>query len=175
MDWGAFFVVLALAVLSGLYISLPILQRQGVAVSDVEQERSSLLARQEQVLNTLAELEFDYELGKVPEAHYQARRQALLQEGADILRRLDALKAAAPRQKADLEDHLEALLAERRAKRAAAAQPSQPSQPDDEIEALLAARRRERQAKAAGFCPQCGAPVLATDRFCPRCGTRLTS
>ncbi len=173
MDWGAFFVVLALAVLAGLYVSMPILQRQGVGVSDAEQERSALLARREQVLSTLAELEFDYELGKVPEAHYQARRSALLQEGADILRRLDALEKKPARQQADVEDHLEALLAEHRAKQASA--PAAATSPDDEIEALLAARRRERQAKAAGFCPQCGAPVLATDRFCPRCGARLTS
>ncbi len=48
------------------------------------------------------------------------------------------------------------------------------AQVDDELEALLAQRRRERQGKAAGFCPKCGKAVQKTDRFCPKCGARLS-
>ena len=44
---------------------------------------------------------------------------------------------------------------------------------NDELEAMLAARRKEKQSKSAGFCPQCGKPILATDRFCPACGKAL--
>ncbi len=162
MDWGAAFVVLAIAVFAAAYVALPILQREGALVTDLARERSALLARREQVLDTLAELEFDYSVGKVEEAHYLRRRQALLREGATILQRLDALEAR--RQQA-------ARIGGEPPRGAAAAAPRTP---DDPLEAMLAARRRQREAKAAGFCPQCGAPVLEGDRFCPRCGSPLT-
>ncbi len=168
MDWGALLFILAIGALAGLYVALPIVHRQGKTLTEEEHIRSALLARREQVLTTLAELEFDHDLGKVDDEHYQTRRQALLQEGAEILRELDALKHAPAAAAEDAEQAVEALLAERRAQKAATA-----TEAEDEIEALLAARRRARKAKSGGFCPNCGAPVLATDRFCPRCGTPL--
>ncbi len=159
MDWGALLIVLALTLLAGLYVALPILQKEGVAVTETDQRRSVLLTRREQILDILSELDADFKMHKISEAHYQAQRQALLQEAAAVLRDLDALKPPPrmPRRKTPPPQRL------------------RPTPADDEIEALLAARRRQRQGKAAGFCPQCGAPVLASDRFCPRCGTPLQS
>ncbi len=170
MDWGALLFVLAIGVLAGLYVALPIVQRQGQTLTEEEHTRSALLARREQVLTTLAELEFDRELGKIDDEHYQTRRQALLQEGAKILRELDALKHAPAVAADDAKKAVETMLAKRRAQKETAAAEAEA---DDDIEALLAARRRARQAKSSGFCPKCGVPVLATDRFCPRCGTPL--
>ncbi len=164
MDWGALFFLLALVALTGLYVALPILRREGTLVTAEEQEQSALLARRDQVLDALAELDFDFNTGKIDENHYQVRRQALMQEAAEILKRLDALKPLTSR------DSLETLLKQRKAQRSALTH----GDPDDAVEALLAARRRARSGqKAAGFCPQCGAPVLESDRFCPRCGAAL--
>ncbi len=164
MDWGALFFLLALVALTGLYVALPILRQEGTLVTVEEQEQSALLARRDQVLDALAELDFDFTTGKIDESHYQVRRQALMQEAADILKRLDALKPLTSG------DSLETLLKQRKAQRSALAH----GDPDDAVEALLAARRRARSGqKAAGFCPQCGAPVLESDRFCPRCGAPL--
>ncbi len=163
MDWGAFFFLLALAALAGLYLALPILRRQGRQVTAAEQERSALLARREQVLDTLTELEFDFHTGKVDETYYQARRQALMQAAATILKRLDEIRPSAPPKER---------LQPRRSRRDMLSH----ADPDDAIEALLAARRRARAGqKAAGFCPHCGAPVLESDRFCPHCGAPLQS
>ncbi len=164
MDWGALFFLLALVALTGLYVALPMLRGEGTLVTAEEQEQSALLARRDQVLDTLTELDFDFNTGKVDEDHYQMRRQALMQEAAAILKRLDALKLLTSH------DPLESLLKQRKAQRGALAH----GDPDDAVEALLAARRRARSGqKAAGFCPQCGAPVLESDRFCPRCGAAL--
>lgn len=44
---------------------------------------------------------------------------------------------------------------------------------DGEISALIAARRRIKQEKPTGFCPKCGKPVTASDKFCARCGKVL--
>ena len=173
MDWGALLFILAIGVLGGLYVALPVIQRQGNMLTEEEHRRSALLARREQVLTTLAELEFDHDLGKVDEEHYRARRQALLQEGAEVLRELDALKGGGAAHGKEATETMEALLAAQRAKQVAASEPAADGG-EDEVEALLAARRRARQAKSGGFCPQCGAPVLATDRFCPRCGSPLS-
>jgi rubrerythrin len=44
---------------------------------------------------------------------------------------------------------------------------------DTDLEEMLAARRSARKEKAAGFCPNCGKPVMKSDKFCPSCGKTL--
>jgi hypothetical protein len=191
MDIGSIFLILALLIIVGLFIARPLFERKAIPVTSSqdpgEHEISALLAERDRLLNALEELDFDYTLGKIPDEDYPAQRAALLQRGADVLRRLDAysLKASAD----DFEARIEAAIAARRAD--AARQrggegdggeqlvPALGASPatlnaDDDLEARLAARRRARQDKSAGFCPQCGRPVQKSDRFCPKCGTALT-
>lgn len=197
MDLGSIFLILALLVLVGLYVSRPLLERQSTTsfsdapLSGDEHERSTLLAERDRILNALQELDFDYALGKIPEADYPLQRSALLRSGAQALRKLDAMQSEQLVEQDGLqldnipaaEDRLEAAIAARRAdaslagaaqviqgngrKRAAAV-----ANPDDEIERLLSDRRRSRQGKAGGFCHKCGAPVQKSDRFCPKCGAK---
>lgn len=178
MDIGSIFLILGLFVLVGLFIARPILERKAVSVSHEDRQASSLLAERDQILNALQELDFDFALGKIPEADYPGQRGALLQYGADILRQLDALRA--DNNHDDAEARLEAVIAARRAD--AASQRVAPNgaagrvvhAPDDDLEAVIASRRREHKEKAAGFCPQCGRPVQKSDRFCPKCGATLS-
>ncbi len=44
---------------------------------------------------------------------------------------------------------------------------------DDELESMIAARRGKRKAKSGGFCPNCGNPVLQSDKFCTGCGKKV--
>jgi rubrerythrin len=135
-----------------------------------------MLAERDRVLNTLQELDFDYDLHKIPEEDYAAQRAAMVQHGAEVLRSLDAYRPQAAGGSA--EERLDAAMAVRRATAAAPVAPNGRKQavavasPDDALEAMLADRRRVRQEKAAGFCPQCGGPVQKSDRFCPKCGAR---
>ncbi|HZW03079.1 MAG TPA: zinc ribbon domain-containing protein [Anaerolineaceae bacterium] len=181
MDFGSVLLILALAVLVGLFISRPLYSHAAneKLVTDREtdlalaqdHERSALLAEHERALAALQELEFDYNLGKIPEEDYPAQRAALLQAGAESLRRLDELQPNAGSGTA--EDRIEAAISERRAdgrRRIVTG-----DGPDDEIEQMIAARRRERQEKSAGFCPKCGKPLQKSDRFCSRCGTTISS
>jgi hypothetical protein len=126
----------------------------------------------------LQELDFDFILGKIPEADYPAQRAAMLEHGAEVLRQLDATHVVTSRDEA--EARLEAAIAARRAD--AARLQTAPNGasgrlprliPDDNLEVLIATRRRERKEKSAGFCPQCGRPVQLSDRFCPKCGSTL--
>lgn len=145
----------------GLYLYFPFLERRARRVTAEEHEVSALLAERERVLTALQELEFDNNLGKVPDEDYPTQRAALVQKGAEVLRRLDELTS----NKAD--DPIERAVEARRKKQSAQAVS------DDDLESLVANRRKSRRTKSAGFCPKCGKSVLASDKFCPSCGKAL--
>jgi hypothetical protein len=198
MDIGSIFLILALLILVGLFISRPLFERKAIAVSPEEHEFSFLMAERDRILTALQELDFDHTLGKIPEADYPAQRASLLQRGADILRQLD--KYDHKSSQGDWESQIEAAIAARRREtgkqfnrrgssyRSSASEDAvqdiqEPgvaptSQPlsnsmDDDLEAQIAARKRVKPGKAAGFCPQCGRAVQKSDKFCPNCGASV--
>ncbi len=178
MDIGSIFLILALLIPVVLFIVRPVIERNLAIASQPQQEISSLLAERDRVVASIQELDDDYNLGKLPAGDYPAQRLALLETGADILRKIDGLQATPGDLAA--EDRLEAALAARRLAMEPSHSPSRkngnavPPVPDDELEQRIATRRRSMQGKAAGFCPKCGRPVQEDDRFCPRCGAKLS-
>ena len=161
MDLAAVLFLIALLLAVSLYLVRPLMNNRSRRVTEETQEVSSLLAERERLLNALQELDFDFNLGKIPEEDYPAQRAELLQRGADILKKLDAL---APSRSP---------LARQQGTASAPAASELGRVSDDEIESMLAARRKARKTKSAGFCPRCGKPVLITDQFCPNCGKAL--
>jgi NADH pyrophosphatase NudC (nudix superfamily) len=159
MDLAALLFLIALLLGVSLYLVMPLMRNGRPRASEETQEVSSLLAERERLLNALQELDFDFQLGKIPEEDYPTQRADLLRRGADVLKQLDALAplraparlSAAPAGDAELDRHLS----------------------DDDIESMLAARRKARKTKSAGFCPRCGKPILVTDQFCSHCGKSL--
>lgn len=142
---------LLVSALAMYFIFRPVPLIRQVSVTG-DHDRSALLAERERLLRALRELDFDYALGKVPEEDYPVLRAELLRRGGEVVRKLEAMKVSvAP---------------------IASEQPASVLS-DDEIEMLIARRRSERHEKTGGFCPQCGKPVLASDRFCSRCGQAL--
>jgi hypothetical protein len=168
MELTAIFFSLAVLILVGIYLYAPFMERRARRVTEEEHELSALMAERDRVINSLQELDFDFKLGKIPEDDYPTQRANLLQKGAEILKKIDAL---APQlvSTPDTEARLEKAIAARRADGAVAAAPVT----DDDLEALISARRKTRTKKSAGFCPRCGKPVTVTDRFCPSCGKSL--
>ncbi len=182
MDIGSILLLLALLVLIGLFIARPLIDREAVVVSPEEDrqehEISTLLAERDRVLTALHELDFDHAMGKIPEQDYPPQRALLLQQGADVLRKLDEYDQVVPAN--DIEARIEQAIAERRAINVGQVEavpesvaPVLVGDADDEVEVQLANRRRTRQDKSAGFCPQCGRPIQKSDRFCPKCGYAL--
>ena len=163
---GALFLILALALLVGMYISRPFFtveseQEAPEGKPEQQQEdhqRSTLLAERDRLLSALQELDFDYNLGKIPAEDYSPQRAALTHETAEALRKLDELVPAA------LEEGESADLAP------APAEPEVVEPADEALELVIAARRRSRLEKAIGFCPRCGKPVKKSDKFCAHCG-----
>lgn len=170
MELGAIFLILAVLILVGMYLYAPFISRgQSIGIQESHQ-LSPLLAERDRVINALQELDFDFNLGKIPAEDYPSQRASLLQQGVEILRQLDEL---APAKKGDdNEARIEKAVAARRAD--ASASTAALTLTDDDIESMIAARRREHKDKSAGFCPRCGKPVLVMDRFCPSCGKSLT-
>src|SRR5512138_1842425 len=198
MEWiGSLLMVLAVVFLVGIYVSQPFFRREAgplkskrlQANDEMERQRSALLAERDRILTSLQDLEFDHTLGKVPEEDYPAQRLVFMEEGAEVLRQLDALEPPKVQTKLSAEDRLEAAVAARRADArtngngggtvvvaAAGGVPTRRramSNGHDDVEKLVDARRLSRSEKAAGFCPRCGKPVQKSDKFCSRCGASI--
>jgi len=173
MDFGALLLVAAVAIGVAFFVAIPFMEtRKPAALTPGGQEMSSLLAERDRLVTALQELDFDYTLGKIPAEAYPAQRAELLQRGADVLRRMDALSLTTQAEdQPEAEARIEAAVAARRAD--TLVQPSQPIPVDDDIESRVAARRSQHTDKSGGFCPNCGKPVLSSDRFCPHCGKSI--
>ncbi len=147
MNIGAIFIILAILLLTALYIAHPLLENKSSKATRTNEGLSSLLAERERLLAAIEELDFDHELGKIDKEEYSHQRQILLQQGAAILQQLE---------QSDLEP-------------AAALK-----EPEDSLEALIAARKRELKGEKKGkFCPQCGQGIQTSDKFCAKCGANL--
>jgi hypothetical protein len=168
MNLGAFFLVLAVGIIVALYVAQPFLERRGRRLTAEGHEISALMAERDRVVNALQELDFDFNLNKIPAEDYPVQRAELLKKGAEVLKKLDELAPSGNDSSA--EDRVEKAVAARRADLDAA---NATTRDDDDVEALIAARRKTRKEKSGGFCPRCGKPVLASDRFCPHCGKSI--
>ncbi|KAA3643545.1 MAG: zinc-ribbon domain-containing protein [Chloroflexi bacterium] len=164
MDIGSILLILAVFVITAVFVVRPLIDGQSYMVSEEEQNLSSLLAERERILDALAELDFDHEMGKVPEDTYKAQRADLAKIGVGILRKIDASQPNGSRESSG--DAVEAVIAERKQVVSAG------SGGDDPLEDMIASRRSQQSAPATGkFCPQCGQGIHAGDKFCSHCGT----
>ncbi|MBN2045003.1 MAG: zinc ribbon domain-containing protein [Anaerolineales bacterium] len=160
MDVGSILLLLALVVVVGAFIASPLRGgRKRSLQPEINIELSELLAERERVLEALAELDFDNEMGKVPETLYPVQREALVKRGAAVLRLLDEHTLEIKDERAEI------LKIE--------------YDRSDSIEAKIAARRMVKPSDFArkdtkdNFCANCGAKLRLDDKFCPGCGQKL--
>ncbi len=77
-----------------VYLGFPIFSKKGdqpVAASDdiIEERRQTLFQERERSYAALADLDEDYETGKLSDADYQELREELLQETARVIMQLE--------------------------------------------------------------------------------------
>ena len=160
MELGAIFLLMGVLVVVILFVAQPFTQKWRIKVQS-SREVSALLAERERALTALMELDFDNGIGKIPADEYSAQRAGLIQKGADILRQLDAIQAEIPTPFKKVEEP-------------AFVNPRTELLSEEDLEDLIAKRRAGRHQKTAGFCPNCGKPILKSDKFCPSCGQMIS-
>ncbi len=136
----------------GLYIGRPLLGRRSNILGRTNARQ--LTERKEQLYSSIIELEFDRELGKLPEDDFLRMRSELETEALAIIHQLDQLNGQTSPDSLEqrIEREVAALQVEHPQK-----QPLQPLLPP----------MSTTQAK---FCGQCGGPRSTEDRFCTQCG-----
>jgi len=168
MGISALLLTLGVIVLVGIYLYAPFLERRARVVTEEEHELSALLAERDRVISALQELEFDFTLGKIPDTEFPNQRASLMQKGADILRKIDTYPIELQSDK-KIESRIEKAISSRRKKTLGNTHELN----DNQIEDMIVARKKSHKQKSGGFCPYCGKPVLASDKFCPSCGRAL--
>jgi len=133
-----------------------------------DQVLDELLARREAALTAIKDLEFDYLVGKIEEADYQALDARLRSEAIAILKAIDQHTGI---DSGEASARLEREVARKRRK---SATPQSAPLLEAQVEAEIAALRRQSAAPgtrpAAASCASCGAALDAADRFCRNCG-----
>lgn len=164
----------------------------------VRQSKSDLLHDQkEAILAQIRVLDFDFETSKLPEGAYNAQRAQLLAEATAVLQQLDALtggpasddaleaaiaraRQPQPASPDDLDSAIEAAIARARKKSPAAVPAAAPAAAPVAVPAATNATNAPAptavaNGRPARFCPQCGSPVQAADKFCVACGHKLAA
>jgi hypothetical protein len=176
MDIGSILLLLGICIVVFLFVYQPfmdarkqkVLVTEALPVLEKEMHVSSLMAERDRILLALQELEFDYNLGKIPEEDYPIQRQFLLKRGAEVIKTLDEIKGNSSED--NVIQQIETALEENRAD---GPKFETKTEKDLDIESLIAARKRSKEVKPDGFCPKCGKPISKNDKFCSKCGTPL--
>lgn len=124
-----------------------------------------LVARKSALLQSLKDIEFDRETGKLAEEDYQRLRDRYEREAIEVMRKLDSLRGGV-----DHDDEIDAALRDRLEGEAEVE--SEDADPPPTI------AEQEPEAESEGpaesiECPECGKELEAEARFCSRCGTPL--
>lgn len=176
MDIGSILLLLGICIIVFLFVYQPfmdarkqkVLVTEAIPVLEKEMHVSSLMAERDRILRALQELEFDYNLGKIPEEDYPVQRQFLLKRGAEVIKTLDEIKGNSSEE--NVIQQIETVLEENRAD---GPKLETKTEKDLDIESLISARKRSKEVTPDGFCPKCGKPISKNDKFCSKCGTPL--
>ena len=146
---------LAIAILAIGYVVWPLFRVTNVFLPLNDDRLSGLMLRKETVLNSIKELEFDYQTGKLNEDDYDRLNQSLRRQAIGLLQRIEKIAPMV----GGLDDELEQAISARR----------------QEVATLAASEStpHANNGTASVVCPQCDHPMTATAKFCAQCGTPL--
>ena len=167
MDIATLIVLIAVLLMVLAYVAQPLVlgRRPGETSrpgSAALRRRADMLAERNRLLAAINALDFDHSTNQVADDDWEAQRHALVAQGVDVLRQLDALPAPDPSTADPIEAAVTAL---RAAGETAAPTP---------VKSASSRRGKSKpQPAETRFCPHCGQPVEPGDRFCASCGNPL--
>lgn len=92
MEISSLLVMALLTVFVIGYLALPLYQNTSSSFRFTNKLISGLLAERDRVLDTLLELDLDYEMGKIAESNYQSARTRLVSKGGELMKSLEDLE-----------------------------------------------------------------------------------
>jgi rRNA maturation endonuclease Nob1 len=146
-------VIVALVLIAGFWIIRPLLKPDSIDdASDPksDDELRRLVHQKETAYETIRELEFDLQMGKLSKADYEELKNQYKKEAIDCIKAIEDLELMKNRLPAASESELEI-----------------------GVENEAAALRNKSRESAHMFCTQCGTEVSRRDRFCFACGSEL--
>ena len=140
-----------LAYLTGLaflvWIVMPLFKKDSTWVS-LHMEVEELADRKQRVYGNIADLEFDFAMGRLSEKDFKNIRQSFLSEAGRVIEKLEGQKSKA------LMDRIQNDIAHLGKK-------------NKNI-------KKKSKSSDAVFCTECGAENLAEAKFCMKCGKGLS-
>jgi hypothetical protein len=88
MTLGSLLLFLALLIIVSLVVARPLIEG-GLDEAPAEDRKSHWLAERERILDALAELDADWQLGKIPKEIYYSQRQQLITKGAEAIEEIE--------------------------------------------------------------------------------------
>ncbi len=137
-----------------------------VAPDEIDEEPNALdglAAQRDSAYDSIRDLDFDFQLGKLSPSDHAALRDKYTSRAATALQQIDALGGNGA------DAHIEEEVARLRAVKHAA-----PSA-DDALEREVARLRAHKGAPAGLRCANCGTPYRVGETFCAKCGNKLTT
>jgi len=91
MPLGTYLLALALFLVLGLVIALPLFDRRRPAIKPMSR-RESLQHERQDIIRAIREIDFDHRTGKINDDDYKRVREEYVQRGAAVLRELNSLE-----------------------------------------------------------------------------------
>ena len=163
-------IAVMVALFVSFFVALPLLRPAGTPSIERETSEASLRreleAERDRLLLAVADLDQDFQAGKLSEEDYQALRDRYKSAAMTVMRRLDLVAPGTPSgdeaaTPADLESAPGAGL------RSTSSESGAGQDGGARMPAPTASQAEAR------FCTQCGRRLDPQDRFCARCGTRV--
>lgn len=150
------FIFTALTVFAIYRIVAPFLedrrdQLRGELLDEELAEIEQLVAKKSSLLQTLRDIESDFETDKISEEDYQQQTKRYERRAVGVMRQLDELRGGI-----DMDAEIDRELEQLRSERQTEAPASDEAEPTDTI-----------------ACPECDKQLEAEARFCSRCGTAI--
>jgi len=158
------FLSAALTIFALVRVVSPFLGSEGEQIrhellDDELREIERLVARKSVLLQSLKDIEFDRETGKLAEQDYERLRARYEREALQVMRALDDLRGA------DLDDEIDRAVEERLE--------TELEETSSPTEAEAPSSTSERPAEGSVVCPECDKELDAEARYCIRCGTAI--